>query len=555
MHILSEKYRFLGWLSAILVAGFLFTSIAGYIVSRDSIRSSIAEQALPLTADNIYSEIQKDLLQPIFISSMMARDTFVREWILSGERDTGRIVRYLNEIKLKYGTNSSFLVSERSRAHYVADGFLKTVKRSDPRDNWYFRVREMKAPYETNVDPDAANRDTLTVFINYRVLDYHGNYIGATGVGLTLGKLDDHIDRYQSEFRRHIYFVDAQGQIVLAGKAMSGIRGSIRNLPGISAIAERILKGGNTPVSLEYQERGSPVLVNSRYIPELGWHLVVEQSVAGELKGIRRILFFNLAISAAISLLALAVMRLIVNRYQARLERMAQSALSHAATEMAIAGEQQQFVAMVSHEFRTPLAIIDISLQGLKRLEGGLQPEVVSRHQKINRASHRLQELIGNYLTNGRLRQAHLAPDMAHVELFGLVARVARRTEWRDLTLDLDDLPATIRGETELLRIVFTNLISNAVKYSPTGGNIRIGGSVNDGFAEIRITDSGIGIAAEDLPHIFDKYYRAPGNKANGTGLGLYLVKQIVELHGGTVSAQSVPGQGATLIVRLPLAG
>jgi len=555
VQFLPEKYRFLGWLSVILVIGFLSTSIAGYIVSRNSIRSSIVEQALPLTADNIYSEIQKDLLQPIFISSMMAHDTFVREWILSGERDTSRITRYLNEIKLKYDINSNFLVSERSRAYYTFDGLLKTVRKSDPRDKWYFRVSEMKAPYETNVDPDEANRDTLTVFINYRVLDYQGNYIGTTGVGLTLDKIGGHIDRYQSEFRRRIYFINPQGQIVLAGKSMSGTRGSILNLPGISAIADRILKGGDTPLSLEYQAGKSPVLVNSRYIPELGWHLVVEQGEGEELKGVRQVFLFNLAISVAISLLVLAIMRVIVNRYQTRLELTAQSALSHAAAEMELAQEQQQFVAMVSHEFRTPLAIIDASLQSLKRLEANLPPEVVTRHQKINRASRRLQELIGNYLTGDRLRLALLAPDMEHVEIFGLVARVAQRAEWHDLTLAIDGLSATVRGEAELLRIVFFNLISNAVKYSPAGGNIRIDGSVNNGSAEIRITDSGIGIAAEDLPHIFDKYYRAPGNKASGAGLGLYLVKQIVELHGGTVSAQSVPGQGTAIVICLPLAG
>ena len=89
----------------------------------------------------------------------------------------------------------------------------------------------------------------------------------------------------------------------------------------------------------------------------------------------------------------------------------------------------------------------------------------------------------------------------------------------------------------------------------PAAGNIRIEGSVGGGSAEIRISDFGIGIAAADLPHIFDKYYRAHGNKTGGAGLGLYLVKQIIELHGGTVSVQSVPDQGTTIVIRLPLAG
>ena len=114
MRLLTDKTRLFLSLVALLVVGFLATSLTSYIVSRNSIRQKIVNEALPLTGDNIYSEIQKDLLQPVFISSLMAQDTFVRDWILAGEKDTDPIVRYLSEVKAKYGTITSFLVSERS---------------------------------------------------------------------------------------------------------------------------------------------------------------------------------------------------------------------------------------------------------------------------------------------------------------------------------------------------------------------------------------------------------------------------------------------------------
>jgi diguanylate cyclase (GGDEF)-like protein len=323
VRIYSERFRLLGWLSLFLVAGFLATSIAAYVVSRDTIRKGIAEQALPLTADNIYSEIQKDILRPVFISSLMAQDTFVRDWVLGGERDASQIVRYLNEVKLKYGTVSSFLVSNSSHKYYFPGGALKTVRESEPGDKWFFRVRDMKTPYETNVDPDLANRNTMTIFINYRVLDYRGNFIGATGVGLTLDTVNRLIDSYQDKFRRRIYFVDPQGMIVLAGKSMRGVRGSIRELPGIASIAGRILNNSNTPMRLEFQRDNLQVLANSRFIPELGWYLVVEQNENEELKAVNQVFLLNLAISAVVSLLVLAITLLAVNRYQRRLEHMA----------------------------------------------------------------------------------------------------------------------------------------------------------------------------------------------------------------------------------------
>src|SRR4051812_15750307 len=162
----SMKDRFVGanWrliplVSILLITGFLATSLASYFVSKASVREGI-ESGLPLTADNIYSEIQKDLLRPIFIASMMAHDTFLRDWVIAGEKEAGSVAKYLAEIKTKYDTVSSFYVSDRTRNYYFPDGVLKHISADDWRDVWYFRVRDMAEPYEINVDPDFANRDT-----------------------------------------------------------------------------------------------------------------------------------------------------------------------------------------------------------------------------------------------------------------------------------------------------------------------------------------------------------------------------------------------------------
>jgi signal transduction histidine kinase len=144
---------------------------------------------------------------------------------------------------------------------------------------------------------------------------------------------------------------------------------------------------------------------------------------------------------------------------------------------------------------------------------------------------------------------------MEPVSIFELLATIAEQTEWSDLTVSADMPHVAIIGNSELLDIALTNLIGNAIKYSPEGGNILIEGSVRDNQAEIRITDSGIGIAPECLPHIFDRYYRAERNgKISGSGLGLYLVKQIIELHNGTISASSVHSRGTVVCIRLPIA-
>lgn len=323
MRLFSEKYRLLAWLSILLIGGFLTTIVTSYIVSRNAIRQNVVEQALPLTSDNIYSEIQKDILRPIFISSLMASDTFLRDWIIVGETDITQITRYLKEVKDKYNTITSFLVSENTQHYYHAGGLLKTVSKDEPRDTWFYRVRDMQPEYETNVDIDMANRDAMTIFINHRVLDYDGNFIGATGVGLTLDTMTDILDSYQKRFHRNIYFTDAKGEIKMTGKSMKDIHGPIAKLPGVSAIAKDILNRDVRPTQLEYQHNGATILMSSRFIPELDWYLLVEQDITDDVRPIERVFVINIIVSAIATLLILALTLLAVNRYQRRLEHIA----------------------------------------------------------------------------------------------------------------------------------------------------------------------------------------------------------------------------------------
>ncbi|HSC84846.1 MAG TPA: GGDEF domain-containing protein, partial [Pseudomonas sp.] len=149
-------------LLVLLFGGFLATTLASYYASRDNIRYSIVNTELPLTSDNIYSEIQKDLIRPTLIASMMSHDTFLRDWVLAGEQDAEPMTRYLREVQEHYGAYTSFFISEKTRTYYQAKGVLKQVREGEPRDAWYFRVRNMAEPYEISVDPDLANQDRLT---------------------------------------------------------------------------------------------------------------------------------------------------------------------------------------------------------------------------------------------------------------------------------------------------------------------------------------------------------------------------------------------------------
>jgi diguanylate cyclase (GGDEF)-like protein len=322
----SGKRRLIVQLSVLLALGFMLTSVINYVVSRREIHAAIVERELPLTSDHIYAEIQKDLIRPIFISSVMASNTFVRDWVLGGEREASEMTRYLAEIRARYSTLSSFFVSDKTGNYYHADGILRVMSESDPRDAWYFRARAMSDPYEINIDLDTRTPGAMAVFINHRVLDYANQFIGVTGVGLRVDTVQRLLTDYRVRYQRSIYFVDRQGKVMAFGSDPVHGAQKIQDVEGLRDLAAQILgSAGATSISRSYQyrSRGHDYLFNVRYMPELKWFLFVEKPEDAALIGIRRMLWINLGLCAAILAVVLWLTNLTLNRYQLRLEDMA----------------------------------------------------------------------------------------------------------------------------------------------------------------------------------------------------------------------------------------
>jgi diguanylate cyclase (GGDEF)-like protein len=319
-----KKYYLVSLITLFLIVGFATISIIGYVVPLNHMRDNTTNEKLPLTGDNIYSEIQRYLLKPTLIASVMANDTFLRDWILEGEKDLDQLVRYLSEIKTTYNTTTSFLISETTRNYYHPNGIQKQVVEGEPRDEWYFRVKAMEVANETSLDPDIANWDVITIFCNHKVFDYDGNLLGVTGVGLTLDNISTLINNMEERFHRHIFFVSEDGNITITSKEINWMGGSIFEIEGVSEIADKIINEERKSTQLEHTtSSGNTIMVNSRYLPELNWYLVVIEDAQYGSAPIRNIFMVNMLISSVIAFIVCFIIFYMVTRSQQKLERTA----------------------------------------------------------------------------------------------------------------------------------------------------------------------------------------------------------------------------------------
>lgn len=218
---------------------------------------------------------------------------------------------------------------------------------------------------------------------------------------------------------------------------------------------------------------------------------------------------------------------------------------------------QRRFTADVSHELRTPLTVIKGEV-GLMRLTGSIDEESIAN---IELEVDRLTRLVGDLLLLSQVESGRLQLDMTEVELDTVLLEVfqqARTLAGDKLTVELAEIDQVqITGDRDRLKQLMLNLASNAVQYTPAGKTVTMGLRRSQNEVEVYVRDTGPGIAEQDLPHIFDRFYRAEKSRTrsstSGFGLGLSIADWIVKQHNGRIDVESQQGKGTTFTVRLPL--
>lgn len=231
--------------------------------------------------------------------------------------------------------------------------------------------------------------------------------------------------------------------------------------------------------------------------------------------------------------------------------------LNHMARELSgIETLRTDFIANVSHELKTPLSVIQ-NYGTILQQPGLEEAERIEYAKTVSLTSRRLASLVTNILKLNKLENQQIFP---HVEVYNLSEQLCQclllfEELWEKKNIRLDvEIPdeVMIRSDPDLLEHVWSNLLSNAMKFTPEGGSVSVSLVVEEKTAVVTVSDTGCGMTAEQGRHIFEKFYQADTSHATrGNGLGLALVKRVVDITGSSISVQSAPGKGSSFTVRL----
>ncbi len=312
-------------ISVILLVGFAVTSYlshkADYQASLDKI-----EQVSALSAEGIYYQLTAMFTKPVNISLTMAHDSLLLEHLseeesLDEQEYIEKTSKYLNAYKEKYAFKSIFLVSCKTDRYYTDQGIDRVLEKGYVENNWYYNLLDSDQEYAISVDNDEVEgaENEIRVFVNCKVQDEEGNTMGIVGVGICIEELKVLLEEYENAYQLHTFLIGPDGTIEVSTEYTGYEKKDWFKTYGQESIRKDIFGWEENSESLEFwtdkiKDRSGKDFIASRYIPELNWHLIVQQNTGRILKEMRYRMYFLILLIALIILAVLTVVTLIIRR-------------------------------------------------------------------------------------------------------------------------------------------------------------------------------------------------------------------------------------------------
>lgn len=317
----------------IIVVGFLVTAALGYRANYSASLQNI-KQVSDLTSEGIYYQMITTLTKPVNISLTMANDSFLRDFLVI-EEDHPDDVEYINTLKKylytyrqKYGYDSVFLVSTATGRYYNFNGLDRVLTRGNPENDWYYALLDNTDEYSMNVDNDEAGNNEITVFVNCKIRASDGNTLGIVGVGVHIEGLQSLLRSYEREFGVNAFLIDDTGEIEISTEHSGYEKVSLfENQVYDETVGREILswKSETETYNVWTPKSGAQNYIVSRYIPELQWHLVVNQDTGEIMEQIRRQMIQSIAIIIIITSVVILVITRVIRSFNRQIISLTQT--------------------------------------------------------------------------------------------------------------------------------------------------------------------------------------------------------------------------------------
>ncbi|PCI54825.1 MAG: GGDEF domain-containing protein [Gammaproteobacteria bacterium] len=376
-------YRIVFIITALLFTLSTSLTLINYVESMDSTRKQLKDSSLPLTIDNIYTEIQKQIIEPNLISSMMSHDTFMKDWLAHEENDVKQITEYLDTIKNKYQMFTTFLVSEKSQNYYTSNGLLEKISLNDKNNAWYFNFKDNPEMSEINIDYNKFMGQSLIMFINHKIYDDEFHMIGATGIGLKTSYINDMLKYFRQRYNFNVFFINESGKVLIAEHGVNELK-QLSDLPELKKLIPDITSKERQ--LFEYTQSGESYLLTTKYIVELDLYLLVEAKVDNFTQSVRDAFYFNLLISLLITLLITTIVLLYVKNIHSKLNYLASNdTLTDLPNRRTFYSQLEHFISLKARHHK-PLSLIFVDVDDFKMIND-MQGHDVGDHVLINIAT------------------------------------------------------------------------------------------------------------------------------------------------------------------------
>ncbi len=395
---MKSNYKIITIITILLLTLSITISFFNYMVSKNETQTNLRTQSLPLSVDNIYTVIQKQLIEPYLVSSMMAHDTFLKHWLLHDENETQKIADYLSSIKEKYGLLTSFLVSQESQNYYTHNGLLEKINNKNPTNEWYFEFVKNTKDHEINLDYNSNFTDNLIMFINFKIYNEEQKLLGATGVGIEVSYIDEMLDMFKKKYNLNVMFINPSGEVVLS-KDSKYVKNHLNEMEALKNYKNIITLKDTT--LLEYEKNNDDYIMQTKYIPELGVYLMVEACVDDFSYKARNVFYFNLAISLFFTLIFALIIIFILKSYHKKLEKLADfDELTNIPNRRKFNEEFERLFSLYQRDGR-PISLLFLDIDNFKSINDNkghhAGDEVLRKTSKILRKNIRKTDLLARW--------------------------------------------------------------------------------------------------------------------------------------------------------------